>query len=341
MNIHVLKRKIIKGREIFLKELESCSSPYITVYIPYGSFVDGESQDFDFYYTRINPDWLKKFEKNIRSDGFRFSYIRSHITLCEHLPNYYGLKKIPDLDLCDQNDNERGVIAGACIKEQMTNVYAFLFAKESMIDINSKVLLETLRKNINKITLAQNYVTYRKIRNLSLALLQCKDYIKNGYKKFSPTKKTISNKYPQYKMLIYGDAKNPYNIMEGIYKTNEIKKKMEILLEPIAIDRFCKIAYTIKAEKLYVDAVEMLAKYHYERIREYLHRKNIRGVMATKFGDSCYVSITGTVTENYPICITKECPPFLFEEIKRKGEQVCIKNNKKAMEKACFDIHNK
>ncbi len=310
---------MIKCKKIFIRKS--------VVYIPYGSFVDGESHDFDFFCVDIDPDLMKKFEKAAQQDGFSCVHMPPDMALWRSVYDYHGLEeeKIFTPDLCDQDD-DWGIVAKACIREQLPNIYNFLVAGKVIDNINDDLLLKKFEENIKNFTPYLS-VNYRIIRKLSFALLQHQHLERYG--KILPSKKAVSNKYPPYKMLIYGDAENPYNIMEGIKKINEIRK------DTIDIKRLCKVSYNVKAEKLSDESCNFLieiAKYHEK------NTGGIEGVIVAEFGTE-YVASFIFESSGVALCAIEECPEFLFEEVREKDEPVCIENDENAMGDVCYSAH--
>ncbi len=308
---------MIKCKEIFIRKS--------AVYIPYGSFIDGESHDFDFFCVDIDPDLMKKIEKAAQQNGLKCVHIPPNMALWRGVYDLHGLEKSFTPDLCNQDD-DWGIVAKACIKEQLPSVYNFLVAEKVIDDIDEKVLLDKIEENIQNFTPYLS-VNYRILRKLSFALLQYQHLEK--YRKVLPSKKAVSNEYPPYKMLIYGDAEHPYDIMEGIRKINEIKK------DAIDIKRLCKVSYDVKAEKLSDEANEILMRI---AKRHEWNAGGVEGVMVAKLGASYAASITFE-SSGAPVCATEECDESLFEEVREKGEPVCIEDNEESLEDVCFDIH--
>lgn len=308
---------MVKCREVYIE------AP--VVYIPYGSFIDGESHDFDFFCFAIKSDLMAEFEKAVQQDRLTCVHIPPNMALWRSVYDLHGLGKSFIPDLCDQDD-EWGIVAIACIREQLPNIYNFLVVAKIINDIDEKVLLKKIEKNIQYFT-PYLFVNYRIIRKLSFALLQYQHLEKYG--KVLPSKKAVSGKYPQYKMLIYGDAEHPYDIMEGIRKINEIKKNTinTILL--------CKVSYNIEAKKLSDKANEVLMEM---AKRHDWNAGHVEGVMVAEFWKSYKTSITFE-SSGAPVYATEECPEFLFEEVKEKGEQVCIEDDEEYFEDVCFDTH--
>ena len=310
---------MIKCKEIFIRKS--------VAYIPYGSFVDGESHDFDFFCVNIKPDLMTGLEKAAQRDGFNCVHIPPDMALWRGVYDYHGLGKSFIPDLCNQDD-EWGIVAKACIREQLPSVYNFLIAEKVIDNINKKVLLEKIEENIEYFTPYLS-VNYRIIRKLSFALLQYRHLEKYG--KVLPSKKAVANEYPPYKMLIYGDAEHhSYDIMEGIRKINEIKK------DTIDINRLCKVSYDVKAEKLSDKANEILMKM---AKRCEWNANGVEGVIVAKFGTEYVASITFE-SSGAPVYATEECSEFLFEEVRKKGEPVYIENDKESLENVCFDTHS-
>lgn len=303
---------MIKGKEIFVNKS--------SIFVPYGSFVGGESHDFDFFCTDFNLDLVEKFEKVVQQDSFKCVQFKTNIWRKTHI--YYKLKENPKIDICHQNDFW-GIVASACIKEQIPNVYAFLLAEKAIVALNKKLLLKTFEKNVRRFS-PGFFVNYKTMRKLSFALLQCKHLKKCG--KVLPSKKAIKEKYPQFEKLLYGSTKNPYDLKEGIVKINEIKKGT------IDVNQLCKLSFSIEAKKLsksaldtVIDIVEQHDKIHYD----------VEGVMVAKTETSYVIGIVYNVSDE-AVYVSNECPIKLFEEVKEKGSPVYFEED---LENVCWDIY--